>query len=442
MKFSFLIALFLPSIILVSCAAQQQNALIKENQEKSDTNINAAYLEEKETEGDVIVKHKILIAPFEYRQAKSKYPNPEIYKAIFFSSFYNLFSVLPTIDLPDKNELLTMNPSENTISSLANRYKCDFIVFGDYGLRGDKSKPEAVVNLKIWNKMTGSILTDRIKTPTDADLFENIDSLMSKMVRTILNEEMKIAYLNFVNFDTGKEKLGIFINHKLIAEPVSNDFKLDMKILSGKDYKVGVRRFFDGKLLADKVVNLNPGESINFSATNYRTNLIKNGEFKNVNDVVSLRWDWGKDDYSIYDAGHVNKWNLNSGNSARSSVLIENGECDIKIINPGPQWNSVSLVTAPVKLEAEKNYRISFDARASGPRNIYYGILRYNGGWIDYITVKAMMHKFFTVDNKLKNYSLKFKMIFPTDENSYLQISLSDSTNEVWIKNVCVEEMD
>src|SRR5271157_889457 len=145
---SFLFVLLIIGFILFSCAPQVQTALTKENQEQAtDTNVNAAYLEKQEIEAEKVAKHKILIAPFEYISTNANFPNPAIYRTIFFSSFYNLFSVLPTIDLPDKSVLLTTHPSEDTISNLAGQYKCDFIVFGDYGLKGDRSKPDAVVNL-------------------------------------------------------------------------------------------------------------------------------------------------------------------------------------------------------------------------------------------------------------------------------------------------------
>ncbi len=440
----FLFASFiLLSFMLVSCAPQVQNALTKESQEQAtDTNVNAVFLEKQESEADITVKHKILIMPFEYTSTNANYPNPLIYRTIFFSSFYNLFSVLPSIDLPDKSVLLTMNPSEETISNLADQYKCDFIVFGDYGLKGDKSKPDAVISLKIWNKFSDSISTNKIITPTDADLFDAIDSLMSKMVKTILNEEMKIAYLNFNNFDTGREPIGVFVNHRLVAEPISNDFHLNMKVISGKDYKVAIRRKFDGKLLAGSVANLKPGESMNFSATNYRVNLIKNGDFDKINKIVYLRWDWGNNDYSLYNDEHAGKWNLALSDAGKGVANIENGECHIKIINTGRHWCSVALVLAPIKIERGKNYRISFNARASEPRKIALNIAKYYI-WINYLLgIHSLLPVYLTIDKKMNNYSYLFKMSNSTEEKSYFQIGFSDTVGDVWINNIWIEEID
>ncbi len=429
---NFLFVLFfLFSLILASCA--EQSALTKENQLKGlETNVNAMFLEKQETEADVTVKHKILIAPFEYKAKGGAYPNPEIYKTIFFTSFYNLFSVLPSIDLPDKSVLLNMNPSEDTIPVLAKQYQCDFIVFGDYSLKGPKLKPDAVVNLKIWNKFSGSIMTNSLTTPTEAELFDAIDTLLSRMVRTMLNEEMKIAYLNFNNIDTGKEKLGIFINHRLVAEPVSNNFQLNMKIISGKDYKVSIRRFLDGKLLTGAVANLKPGESMNFSATNYRINLIKNAGF---NEDTFKKGTWT----------HSDGLNLS----------IENGVCHIKFkySGAGNTWDH-QLIAFPVKIEAGKRYRVSFDARASEGENIYAKMdksnrngtsddaLSYWGSPLGTGSGGEGAPKKISVDKVMKNYIFVFRMVQHTDTKAQLEFDLGNSYGDIWLSDVMVEELD
>ena len=432
--------------MLVSCAPQVQNALTKESQEQAtDTNVNAVFLEKQESEADITVKHKILIMPFEYTSTNSKYANPEIYKKIFFSSFYNLFSVLPAIDLPDKGVLLTMSPSEGTISNLADQYKCDFIVFGDYGLKGDKSKPDATINLKIWNKLTGAIITNSKTTPTDIEIFDAIDSLMAKMVKTMLNEEMKIAYLNFNNFDTGKEPLGIFINHKLVAEPISNDFNLNMKILSGKEYKVAVRRMFDGKLLAESVANLKPGESMNFSATNYRVNLIKNGEFDKTNELIHLEFKSNYDYYNkMLSIEHIGKWHFTGGrDGAKETANIENDECNIKIKETGPNWYSATLNNAPIKLEDGKKYRFSFDAKSTKPFKLFTKIEKL-WTWENYLFLNGGRNRFdpflVVLNKEEKNYSFIFKM-HSNDKESELIFGFGD-IGDVWISNVWLEEID
>jgi hypothetical protein len=419
-KSHFLFLLF-PILILSSCALEQ-NALTKENQEmKSETNINAVYFEEKEIETNDI-KHKILIVPFDYTSTNSKYANPEVYRKIFFSSFYNLFSVLPSIDIPDKDLLLSMNPEEDAISNLANRYKCDFIVFGSYSLKGDKSKPDAVISLKIWNKLSGAIITNTATTPTDIELFDAIDSLMAKTVRTMLNEEMKIAYLNFNNFDTGKEPIGIFINHKLVAEPISNNFNLNMKILSGKDYRVAIRRSFDGKLLSEAVANLKPGESKNFSATNLRVNIIKNAGF----------------DEETFKKG---TWITTGG----IQVLLENNECHIKVKYKKiwQHWKiheSHQLIASPIKIEYGKSYRVSFKARASDIEDmdiIIFKAIQWDGDNAPYYEFKNEK-----IDKTIKNYMFGFRMASQTDLNSLLEFDFSKSLRDIWLSDVMVEELD
>ena len=350
-SFNVLSILLLPALlILASCA--EQTALTKENSE-SGGSADALYMEKQETGADTSVRHKILIVPFEYRASKTEYPNPGIYKMIFFTSFYNLFSILPSIDIPDKSVLLNIDASPGNIAILAGQSKCDFIVFGDYSLGGGKSKPDAAVRLMVWDKISGSVTTNSLTTPTDADLFDAIDTLQSGLVTSILKEEMKTAFLNFGSFYTGGEKLALFINHRLVAEPAANDFKLNLKIISGKDYNITVRRFDDGKLLASATENLKPGESVNISATNYRANIIDNSGF---------------------EPGTLNKTWFNYDNNLKLS--FGNGECHIFVNSTGKTINpwDIQLIAPSLSVKSSKKYRISFSARASGKEDIYINI--------------------------------------------------------------------
>jgi hypothetical protein len=424
MKFAYyLLPAVFSAFIIASCA--EQTALTRENQEKgSETNVNALFLEKQETEADVTVKHRILIIPFDYKPGKVKYPNPEIYSRIFFTSFYNLFSILPSIDLPDKNALTRINIAEDAVSNLAKQYSSDFIVYGDYSLSGPRLNPAASVNLMIWDKFSGRVLTNSLTTPTDADLFDSIDSMLSGMVRSMLNEEMKISYLNFNNFDTGNDKIGVFINHRLVAEPVSNNFQLDMKIISGQNYKVAVRRFIDGKLLNGENVNLKPGEAANISATNIRVNLIKNAGF----------------DDDTYSKG---TWEKSDG----IRLFLSNGECHIKFKfrASGNVWDN-SLTASPVKLAGGKRYRVSFKAKASEPEDIYAGIFspyaNTNPYWGIGISSSGSSGLRIPIDRTMKTYTYVFRMLSPSDNNARFSFQLGKSTGDIWLSGVMVEELD
>jgi hypothetical protein len=414
-------ALFTMLITLSSCfillSCSEQTALNREDQEKkSDTNINAAFLEKQEKEAETATRYKILIAQFACLTNGGIYSKPEIYRTIFFNSFYNLFSVLPSIDIPDKSILEELDPSESNVGETAEKSLSDFIVFGDYTLTGSKTKPEALVNLKIWSKFNGKILTNTYKTPTDADLFDSIDSMMGRIVKTVLNEEMKIAYLNFDNIDTGREKLGIFINHRLIAEPVSNDFNLNMKILSGTDYRVSVRRFFDGRLLYGRLINLNPGDSLNISATNYRVNLISaNGHWWHSRGVISE---------------HVN------------------GEYHIRFKYGGQgNWWDHQFEYSSFTLTNGTRYRVSFDARASENMDIYAKLrgsekVQYKAYWGSPTVDDKGAPKRIGIGPELKTYIFTFHMLSQTDNNVSFEFDLGRSYGNIWISNVWVEEID
>ena len=411
----FLTLLFLAGAFLASC--DEQNALVKETQNAAVDKNSASYLETQESVADTTAKHKILIIPFQNQADMSAYPNSEIYKTMLFTSFYNLFSILPSIDIPDKSALLTLKISEDMLADLAKQYQCEYIVFGNYSLKGGKTQPDAAIDLKIWNRLSGVITTNSLSTPTDADFFDALDSLQTKAVSAILNEDMKIAYLNFNNFVTGGEKLGLFINHRLVAEPVSNDFKLNLKIISGKDYNISVRRFQDGKLLGGTIANLDPGESMNFSATNRRINVIPNADF----------------DPETFKTG---PW-VNPEDSL--ILLLENGECHIqfKKNNAANVWD-YQLMAGPISLTGGTKYRISFNAKASENEDIYINVTGNGPPFTPYLT--GGVPKRMPITTEMKSYMLEFRMP-KADNNAKFEFDLGYSHGDIWFSNVMIEEI-
>ncbi len=412
---TLIVLLFCLNTVLMSCS--EQDAIVRENLEMgSETNNSKLYFENSETE--VLARHKIILIPFQLQTNQDpavNYSNPGIYKTIFFSSFYNLFSSNPMIEETDKTLLANLKPSDSfsdeEISNLGKIFKCDFIIFGDYSLKGPQYHPDVFLNLMIWNRFNSSIMTNTMKSPTDIEIFDTIDSLYSMSTGSILEEEKKISYLTFNNLDTGDEKLAIFINHRLVAQPFSNNYTLNMKILSGKNYRINIRRNFYGKLIKTGTVNLKPGESLSFSATNSRINLIKNGEFEKY--FSSPTWH----------------------NSPDIKIKIEGKECHIKIRASGDH----SINASPFTIEAGKSYRVSFNARASQEDDIYvkicseYGIPYWGGSQY------GISSKRISISKDIKTYMYIFKMLGYTDPKSRFVFNFS--SKDVWLSDVMVEEL-
>ncbi len=221
-------AFIVTSLFYFSCSNSAKN---------SEENV---YLEVARDTNFIIVKeHKMLILPFDYvsdTNGKIKYVNTKVVSTMMFNSFYSLFSLVPSIDLPEKQELDTIimqNPGETAAAN-----KADFIVYGNYFFSGKRSDPEANINLIIWSRITKSEITNVFKVPTDEDIFEGIDGMTGYIVKSILKEDKKLAFLKFGNFSIPPEEYELYVNDRLVANPSNRDFSLELKILSKTKYHV------------------------------------------------------------------------------------------------------------------------------------------------------------------------------------------------------------
>lgn len=411
MRLSILFSvLFLSGLILASC--NEQATLVK-----GDATDGPSFMEEQAGDVDVAGKHKILIVPFQDEADKAVYPNSEIYQTMLFTSFYSIFSIHPSIQIPDKSVLLSIETTEDTLSELAKQYKCEYIVFGNYGLKGSKTKPNADIELKIWNNLTGTIVTNSLSTPTDADFFDALDLLQSKAISAILNEDMQIAYLNFNNFITKGEKLGLYINRRLVAEPVSNDFKLNLKVIAGKDYNISVKRLRDGKHLNGILANLEPGETLNFSATNRRINLIPKPDF----------------DPETFSSG---SWSNPEGTL---NLQVENGVCHVQFRkkNLTNIWD-IQLMASPFRLIQGKKYLITFNARGTESGDIFVNIAGSNPPYTAYLP--NQIAKKIAINTEMLSYKVEFRM--PATENAAkFEFDLGKARGELWFSDVVIEEV-
>ncbi len=213
--------------------------------------------------------HKILIVPFEYRTGQEEFPNNNLIKTIIFTSFYSFFSFIPAIDLPDKSILTNIVISNENLTDIADQYQCEFIVFGDYELKGNKESPATYVNLRIWSKISHTVLTNSLTTPTDSNLFDAVDKMSAQITKTILNEEMKLAHININILKIAGENLELTINNRPVAKLPETAFSLSLKILADADYTVSVRNIDNNKNIFNADVLLKPGKSTNITIDKY-----------------------------------------------------------------------------------------------------------------------------------------------------------------------------
>jgi hypothetical protein len=229
----------------------------------------SVYLEVVKNTNNIVMKeNKVLILPFEYVSEDTnsrKQANAGVIRAIMFNSFYSLFSLIPSVDVPDKQELtniILQNPEET-----AANYDADFIVHGNYSFSGKGSNPEAIVELIVWNKVSKNEVTNIFKVPTDMNIFEGIDEMTAYIVKSILKENNELALLKFGDFSIPPEEYELYINDRIVANPSNSDFSMNLKILSKTKYHVLMKRVSDDAEVMDLTVMLDAGETTNLSFT-------------------------------------------------------------------------------------------------------------------------------------------------------------------------------
>ncbi|MCT2536644.1 carbohydrate binding domain-containing protein [Aquibacillus koreensis] len=109
----------------------------------------------------------------------------------------------------------------------------------------------------------------------------------------------------------------------------------------------------------------------------------------------------------------------------------------VDITQPGSQTHSIQLLQN-VTLGVGRQYKVSFDAKADGNRNIN---VKLGGGasrgWGVYSGNET-----FALTNEVDSYEFSFQMTDETDPLARLEMNLGTNANTVWIGNVRVEEVE
>ncbi len=265
---SFLFLFFLT--VMFSCGPQED--VVKEEkhflEEEIDIETNAIFTTEETTE--ISNQLKVLILPFEDKSDQAAYPNSKIVKTIVQNELYAFLYTVPSFNVPDKDVLSGMNStflSGKIITSeeIFSNYQANIIIYGDYALKGKKTDPTAQIQMKIWNRVLGISNAGTYKTTLDADIFDTMDAMLSNIISLTLNQNVKLAFLNFGNFKIGKGSYALIINNKLVSKITNNAYSLNLKILPNAVYTVKLRDLTDYRIVFNSSVMLKPGEMTNFS---------------------------------------------------------------------------------------------------------------------------------------------------------------------------------
>lgn len=148
-------------------------------------------------------------------------------------------------------------------------------------------------------------------------------------------------------------------------------------------------------------------------------NLIYNGDFSEAED--------------LYD--DVN-WKFLLFQGGEGTAEIKDGTMLIKTRNQGQVDYSVQLVQANLPLYNGKKYRVTFDARASEPRDMIVCVSAPNNNYSRYLEDTKL-----TLSTDWKTYTYDFTMTERDDNNGRLEFNMghAGSTADIYIRNVRVE---
>lgn len=148
-------------------------------------------------------------------------------------------------------------------------------------------------------------------------------------------------------------------------------------------------------------------------------NLIYNGDFAEAEDL-----------------GDEVNWKFLLFQGGEGSAEIKNGMMIIKTRNEGRVDYSVQLVQANLPMYKGKKYRITFEARASAPRDMIVCVSAPDRNWIRYFKDTPL-----TITTAWQTYTYEFTMTEKDDHNGRLEFNMGNrgSTADIYIRNVRVE---
>ncbi len=255
-------------LALLSCG--QKAALKGEKPQEEAVTIETNQIFTTEDTVESSNRMKVLILPLIDRSDHTKYPNAKIVNTILMNELYAFLYIEPSFAVPEKTTLTEMDSSflyQKNLDpkEIYNQYQADIVIYGDYSLMGIKSDPQAQIHLNIWQKPTGKIVTNLYKTPIDTDIFDTIETMLSQIINTTLDEDIKIAFLNFGNIKVGNGAYSLIINNKMAAKITNDNFAMNLKIVPNAVYMVKLRNLSDNKIVLNTPVIVKPGESTNIS---------------------------------------------------------------------------------------------------------------------------------------------------------------------------------
>jgi len=144
---------------------------------------------------------------------------------------------------------------------------------------------------------------------------------------------------------------------------------------------------------------------------------------------------------SVAETGVPQYWEYIENAGGEGSVAIvddtEKGKvAEVTINEVGTEGYSIQLTQMPVYVEKNKQYKVSFDAKASTARQIMSKVTQFDGSWTSYSTDRN-----FDLTNEWATYEYEFAMRDYSDNNARFEFNMGLNDATVSLANVKLVEV-
>ena len=252
----------------------------------------------------------LLIMPLQNLTPKEDSAGSDNYRILFFGPIHNFIQIIPGVTLPDRDKLLSMNFDSSNVATFAALNPADFIIYGDYTLKGKTKKDQKLsINLYVWSQKLGAVFFQKAYTSgTEFEVLDAIDNMLEDIIAQTLQKRLAVATLQFSGFRIGNEKYGLYINEKYISDVSGDGFSMNLKVLADQNYQITLRNLSTAAVAFDQTFVPKKGEAITIGY--YAVGVI------NIPTVPN------KKSKSIYDLYliHASETNIVSDNTVLSNI--------------------------------------------------------------------------------------------------------------------------
>lgn len=144
---------------------------------------------------------------------------------------------------------------------------------------------------------------------------------------------------------------------------------------------------------------------------------------------------------AVNAAGTPDSWQfLLNVNGAGSVEVLEDATkgkaVKATITNSGEEIYSLQLTQMPMYIRKDKQYKVTFDAKASANRSIMSKVNQFQKNWTNYSGEQTV-----NLTTEWQSYEYTFDMRSSTDNNARVEFNLGLNTESVYIANVHLEEV-